>query len=203
MNLNDLQEAWNREEGGENELKLNLVALKEAHQPLESIRKNMKLELYVQLAAIGFLAFAPAYFGITGKLMMAYYSLYALMLAVSGYYFYRFYLFFKRMHNYNANAKDNLYELYYEIRLNIEMYKSLSYLIFPFALVIGGMIGYSFNMNENPRDTILINENDGIILPVLAIIITLFLIAATNWWVNYFYGKHAKRIRKILDDLKE
>jgi HD superfamily phosphodiesterase len=40
-------------------------------------------------------------------------------------------------------------------------------------------------------------------MPIDGIQRVMDLIAATNWWVNYFYGKHAKRIRKILDDLKE
>jgi hypothetical protein len=203
MNFNDIQEAWNREEGGENELKLNLTALKEAHQPIDSIRKNMTTELYIQLAAIALLAYAPFYYGISGKLLMAYFTLYGLLVTVSGYYFYRFYLFFKKMHNYNANAKDSLYELYYEIRLHCEMYKSLSYLLFPFFLVIGGIIGYTTRTKELPEEPLFTGDMDWIILSVLSIFFTMMIIAATNWWVNHFYGKHAKRIRKILDELKE
>jgi len=203
MNFNEIQEAWNREDGGGGQINLNLEPLKNAHQPLESIRKNMKNELYLQTFAIGILAFAPAYFNITGKLMMAYFTLYGLMFAVAGYYFYRFYLFFKKIHNYNANAKDSLYELYFEIRLHIEMYKSLTYLIFPFALVIGGMIGYTKKTKQLADEPLFIGDLDWLILSVMSIFFTLMIIAATNWWVNHFYGKHAKSIRKILDELKE
>lgn len=203
MNLNEFQEAWQKEDGGEKELTLKISALKQAHQPIDSIRKNMKNELYMQVVVIALLAYAPFYYGITGKLLMAYLTLYALLIAVSGYYFYRFYLFFKSMHNYNATAKDSLYELYYEIRLHCEMYKSLSYLLVPFLLVIGGIIGYSKNMRELPGETFFTGESDLLILPVMAIIGTLIIIVATNWWVNHFYGKHAKSIRKILDELKE
>jgi hypothetical protein len=203
MNLNDLQEAWNREEGGENELRLNLAGLKEAHQPIDAIRKNMKNELYLQLAVIALLAYAPFYYGISGKLLMAYFTLYGLLVTVSGYYFYRFTRFFGKLHNYNANAKDSLYELYYEIRLHCEMYKSLTYLLIPFLLVIGGIIGYTKKTKQLPEEPLFTGDLDWVILSVLSIFFTLMIIAATNWWVNHFYGKHAKSIRKILDELKE
>jgi hypothetical protein len=26
---------------------------------------------------------------------------------------------------------------------------------------------------------------------------------ALEWWVQYFYGKYAKEIRKVIDELKE
>ena len=203
MNLHEFQEAWNKDDGGEGHISINLEPLKNAHQPLESIRKNMKNELYLQSFAIGILAFAPPYFGISGKLLMAYFTLYGLMVAMAGYYFYKFFLFFKKMHDYTANAKDSLYELYYEIRLNIEMYKSLTYLLFPMALMIGGMISYSGRNNGIQQEPILQDENDWLLLLIIAITTTLLIIGITNLWVNYYYGKHAKKIRGILDELKE
>jgi hypothetical protein len=202
-NFDEFQQAWKKENTEESEINLQLSTLNNANQPLENIRKNMKLELYLQLAAIGIIGVAPMHYGISGALMVAYYTVYALMIAVSGHYFYRFYLFFKKMHNYHASTRDSLFELYYEIRLHLEMYKSSSYLIFPFALVIGAMIWYRKNFQGEPNKAIFIHETDWMILPVLAIAITLFIIAATNWWVNHFYGKHAERIRKIINDLKE
>jgi hypothetical protein len=203
MNFNDIQEAWNREEREENELKLNLAALKEAHQPIDSLRKNMRNELYMQVAAIIFFAFAPFYYGITGKLLMAYFTFYGLLVAVSGAYFYRFFLFFRKIHHYNASAKDNLYELYYEIRLHCEMYKSLTYLLLPFALVMRGIIGYTSRLKKFPDEPMFTGDTDWLIFSVLSLVITLIYISFTNLWVNHFYGKHAKSIRKILDELKE
>ena len=203
MNFNDIQEAWNREGGSGNELSLNKTLQNDVHQPIDSLRRNMKREMYLQIAAIGLLAYAPFYYGIGGKLLMAYFALYGLLGAVAGYYFYRFFRFFSAMHNYNTNVKESLYELYYEIRLHCEMYKSLTYLLIPFALLIGGIIGYTKRSKKIPEEPFFTGDLDWVIFSVTAVFVTLVIIGVTNWWVNHYYGKHAKRIRKILDDLKE
>jgi hypothetical protein len=83
------------------------------------------------------------------------------------------------------------------------MYKSLTYLVIPFALLIGGIIGYTRRTTQMPEEPFFTGDLDWIIFSAMSIIFTLLIIAATNWWVNHFYGKHAKRIRKILDELKE
>ena len=42
-----------------------------------------------------------------------------------------------------------------------------------------------------------------IILFVLIAFCILFMGIALEWWVKYFYGKYAKEIKKVLEELKE
>ncbi|GAB2676728.1 hypothetical protein GCM10027036_33110 [Flavihumibacter cheonanensis] len=202
MNLDELQKAWGKEGSDSEPLKLVLEKLNKAHQPLDRIRSNMRKELIYQSIAILIMGFWPIYFKFNQQFSIAYYSIYALLIMVSVYYFLRFYRFFKESHQYTGNSKDNLYELYYEIRLNMEAYKSFSFLLVPFAMIAALLIVFSRRLVKYP-DKQLMDASDWIVIPVVLILMTVFIIWATNWWVEKYYGKHAKQIRKLLDELKE
>ncbi|MBL7767951.1 MAG: hypothetical protein JNK20_03210 [Flavipsychrobacter sp.] len=202
MNLDELQQAWGKEGSDSEPLNLVFEKLKKAHQPLDRIRINMKNELFYQSFAILLMGFWPIYFKFNQHFSIAYYSIYALLLMVSAYYFLRFYRFFKESHLYTGNSKDNLYELYYEIRLNMEAYKSFSFLLVPFAMIAALLIVFNRRLLKYP-DKQLMEAGDWIVIPVVLVLMTVFIIWATNWWVEKYYGKHAKQIRKLLDELKE
>jgi amino acid transporter len=202
MNLDELQKAWGKEGSDSEPLKLVLEKLKKAHQPLDRIRSNMRKELIYQSIAILIMGFWPIYFKFNQQFSIAYYSIYALLIIVSVYYFLRFYRFFKESHQYTGNSKDNLYELYYEIRLNMEAYKSFSFLLVPFAMIAALLIVFSRRLVKYP-DKQLMDASDWIVIPVVLVLMTVFIIWATNWWVEKYYGKHAKQIRNLLDELKE
>ncbi|KYP14148.1 hypothetical protein [Flavihumibacter sp. CACIAM 22H1] len=202
MNLEELQEAWKKEGEGSQPLKTSLETLKRAHQPIDKIRFNMKKELFFQSFAIILMGFWPIQFKFNQQFSMAYYGIYSLLVVVSIYYFYRFYGFFKTMHNYSGNSKDSLYELYYEIRLNMEAYKSFSFLLVPFAMIAALLIVFNARLLKQPQQPLL-TDADWIVLPIVLVGMTLFVIWATTWWVDHFYGKHARQIRQLLDELRE
>lgn len=202
MNLDELQEAWKQEGKDSDPLHTELDKLKQVNQPLDRIRFNMKKELIVQSFAIVLMGFWPIQFRFNQQFSMAYYCIYFLLLMVSLYYFYRFYCFFKMMHNYSGNSKDSLYELYYEIRINMEAYKSFSFLLVPFAMIAALLIVFNSRMLKYPEKPLL-TDADWIFIPIVMVCMTAFIIWATNWWVEHFYGKHAKQIRKLIEELKE
>lgn len=204
MNFNDIQEAW--KSGGEDEknLVLSSTALKKASQPIDRVRKNMKGEFFYQIAGILILGALPFWYNFSVNAFFAYYSIYGLMVIISFYYFYRFYCFFQSMENYAVNTKERLYEIYYELRLHIEMYKSFSFLLIPFLFFVLGIIGFEIRMNKNPIDSgEIFIDNDWILALVIMVFVTVFFIAIVQWWANYFYGKYAKMIRGILDEIIE
>jgi hypothetical protein len=203
MNFNEFQDAWKNDEGNQEALSFRYETVKKANQPIDSIRRNMKNELYYQLGGILIIALLPLFYKIPGMGLITYYALFTLLLIISFYYFSRFYQLFKKMHNYNLNVKDNLYELYYETRLHIEMYKSFSFLLLPFIIFITGIIIYAERLQKINSGLEGWDGSEVVFFLTYAIIITLIMVLVTNWWVNRFYGKYAKRIRKILDELKD
>lgn len=203
MNFNEIQDAWDNTKGQEEDLNLLDLSLKNANQPIDSIRRNMKNELYYQLAAIIMIALFPIYFKISGTALILFYTIFALLLVISFYYFYRFYLLFRSMHNYTANLRENLQELYFEIRLHLEMYKSFSFLLLPFVIFLMGIIVFAKKRTEAQPVPRMEDGADWLFYPIIGVVMTIIVIGLTNWWVTYFYGKYADQIRKILDELKE
>jgi hypothetical protein len=96
-----------------------------------------------------------------------------------------------------------LYEIYTDIRINMELYKTFSFALIPFLILF--LLGSTFY--NNPKTTELLNGNleTKVLVIVMTIVIfcILFMAIAAEWWVHKFYGKYAKEIRKVLDELKE
>lgn len=205
MDFNNLQSAWNNDKSENVVLPTNLEKLHSANTPLDKIRKNLKKEFAYQLLSIVLLGFIPMLYKFTPLVTTAFYGLFALFLVICGYFLAKLFLFYKRLNVANTNTKDNLYDTYFDIRLNMEMYKSFTYSVMPFALAFGVMIVLK-DHSQLITDVILNKKSgDAIIAGLFGMFIGVMISAAfiTEWWVNHFYGKYAKEIRKVLDELKE
>lgn len=205
MDFNDIQSVWNNDQNNEIRVPTNFEKLQHANLPLDKIRKNLKNEFIYQMLAIVVLAFIPFFYKFSHLVSTAFYGLYALFLVICVYFLVKLFLFYKRLNKANTNTKDNLYDTYFDIRLNMELYKSFTYSIVPFALVFASMIIFKDHSQEIV-DVILNKKSGDFILGGLFGMFVGIMISVgflTEWWVNYFYGKYAKEIRKIIDELKE
>jgi hypothetical protein len=201
MDFNDIQNAWNNDTNDEVKLPTHLEKIKTANTPLDKIKKSMRKEFIYQTIAILFAGFAPIVYKFPESTIKPYYLLFTLFLAVSIYYLVKFYLFYKRLSKTTFNTKDNLYETYFELKLHIEMYKSFSFSLIPFLILF--LLGFIFHLAPD-----IINEgmeSKKFLIPAFIIITfsVLFMGVVTEWWVNYFYGKDIKEIRKVINELKE
>ncbi|SHI36067.1 hypothetical protein [Flavobacterium terrae] len=205
MDFDDIQKAWNNDHNNEIKLPNNLEKLQSANMPLDKIRKNLKNEFIYQVLAIVFIGCIPFLYNFTDLLATAFYGLFALFLVICAYFLVKLFWFYKRLNTPNTSTKDNLYDTYFDIRLNMELYKSFTYSIVPFALAFAAMIILKDHSQEIV-DVILNKKSGDFILGGLFGMFVGVMISVgfmTEWWVNYFYGKYAKEIRKIIDKLKE
>jgi hypothetical protein len=203
MNIENFKDAWNSQAGENIILPKTINQLKAAGQPLDKIKKNMKHELFSQLLGIILLGIFPQLLKITKELYLLYYALYALMLLVCGYYLVKFFFFFKQVDATVLSSKENLYELYYEIRLKIEMYKSFAYLLAPFSIIFSAILIFGLEKNKLFEKLRNITNMDMLLCFVLFATIIVVVTLITNWWLNHFYGKYVRQIRNILDELRE
>lgn len=203
MDFNDIQKAWNNDQEEQVELPTNLEKLQSANTPLDKIRKNLKNELISQLLAVVFIGFIPMYSRFPEKLVVVYYLLYAVMVAVIFYYLGKLFFFYKRINQATLNTKDSLYETYLDIRINMELYKTFNFALTPFVIIY--ILGSVFYNEPKTFQFIEGNLDTGIIIAVLITLIfsILSIAVVAEYWVHYFYGKYAKEIRKILNELKE
>lgn len=200
MDFNDIQSAWNNDKSENVVLPTNLEKLQSANLPLDKIRKNLKKEFIYQILAIIFIGFVPFIYKFPANAVAPFYLLFSIFVAVGVYYLVKLYLFYKRLNKTTLNTKDSLYETYFDIRLNMELYKTFGFALTPFVILF--LIGFLYF--QLPKTSNLFTSNSHLVSLFLGVIFTiLFMGISLEWWVHHFYGKYAKELRKVLDELKE
>lgn len=203
MDFNDIQSAWKNENTEKVSLPSNIEKMQTANMPIDKVRKNLRFELIMQtIAMIGF-GFFPLYSKFPVNMVAPFYLIYAIMVAISIYYLGKLFVFHNRLNKTILNTKDSLYETYFDIRLNMELYKTFTFALLPFFILYA--VGYIFH--KVPKFTQLINgeiEQSNLAIVLVIIIVAILSIGFfTELWVQSLYGKYAKQIKKVLDELKE
>lgn len=203
MDFNDIENAWKNDTNENVKLPTNLEKLKAANTPLDKIRKNLKNEFFYQIISIVFIGFVPNIYGFSEKMFVPFYLLFSIFVAVTIYYLTKLYLFYKRLNNVTLNTKDSLYETYFDIRLNMELYKTFGFALTPFVVIFS--IGILYFKISQTEEIVLSNLQNSHLVALFAAVAfcILFMGLGLEWWVRYFYGKYAKEIRKVIDELKE
>jgi hypothetical protein len=203
MDFNDIQNAWKNEQTENVVLPDNLEKIQSVNTPLDKIKYNLKNEFIYQVISIVLMGFIPLLFNFPQKGIVLFYLLYSLFTAVSIYYLVKLYFFYKRLGSIELKTKDSLYETYFDIRLNMELYKTFGFALTPFLILF--LIGlFYFQLSKIPdffANEITNYQLTGLVSVVLFSM--LFMGIALEWWVHKFYGKYAKEIKKVIDELKE
>lgn len=202
MNFDELKSKWDKEKRDDVHIPQDMTKLRMAQHPLDKFKRNMRNEFYVQNVAILFLATLPYVFNLQNNFHYLYFILYAMLVLISAFYMCRFYRFYNSMQDYSTNTKDGLLRLYYELRLNMERYKSFSFSLLPFAISFLGLYFYD-QLLAGGNSLESLSDYNLLLIMVFVAILTLFFMLITNWWINSFYGKYTNQIRNILDELKE
>ena len=204
MDFNDIHNAWNNEKTENVVLPDNLEKIQSANTPLDKIKKNLKMEFFHQSISIVIVGFIPLIYDFPQQGIMLFYLLYSFFVAICVYYLAKLYFFYKRLGAITLKTKDSLYETYFDIRLNMELYKTWGFALTPFMIM--GTIGLLYNDLSKKIPGFLTSGVTNYQLGVLFGIVVfsmLFMGVALEWWVHKFYGKYAKEIKKVIDELKD
>lgn len=201
MNFDQLKEQWNKEDSDVN-IPDTIQQLKESKHPIEKIQKNMKREFPMQILAIILIAFFPLQFKFPSSQYIIYYISYTMMVVISSYYLLGFYKFYKQTELYTGNTKNSLWKIYHELRLNMERYQSFGFLLLPHFLVTIGLAIYNMMEKHGKSLTELTSsQQQGLIIAVL--LGTLGVITSIVLWTKYVYGRQAKQLEDILNQMDE
>ncbi|WET00816.1 hypothetical protein [Flavobacterium sp. YJ01] len=203
MDFNDIQNAWNNEKNENVVLPDNLEKINSANTPLDKIRKNLKNELIMQSVAVFLMGLTPYAYAFPTKWIVPFYLMFSIFVAVCVYYLIKLYIFYKRLNNITLKTKDSLYETYFDVKLNMELYKTFGFALTPFIVLF--LLGFLYHEFSKAPNFQLAEFTNGQLISVFAVVTfsILFMGLALEWWVQYFYGKYAKEIRKVIDELKE
>lgn len=206
MNFDDIKNAWNDDQENEKvQIPASIDQLKSAQLPVEKLRKAMRSEMYVQLLSLLLIGLVPQMIYLNPVFVVPYYSLYIAMLVVSAYYFFKLSVFYKNSGAVTLTTKESLYELYYEGRLSVEMYKSYTYVLCPFGLIMGALLIMSHRSGTltNLYDLAMANEKIALILSSIIVTGVVSVIFFTEYWVRVSYGKYIRQIKSVLNEIKE
>ena len=190
MDFNDIQSAWNSENTKNVVVPTQLEKVQKANTPLDKIKKNLKNELIYQIVAIVVIGLAPFLYGFPEQAITPFYLLFSLFVAVCAYYLTKLFVFYKRLNKTALNTKDNLYETYFDIRLNMELYKTFTFALTPFVILF--LVGVLYFTLPNGA-TFFTDSTNSITLFLSVLFSMLFMGIALEWWVHFFYGKYANR----------
>jgi hypothetical protein len=201
MNFDELQSAWHSDKGNDIVVPDSVTKLRSVATPVQRIRKNMRIEFVVMLClVIGIPFFRTAYEEQLAA--MPFYALYIALIILTIFYYIKFYLFYKRLDAATLTSKDSLYEVYYDIKLNIEMYRSFNYSIIPLMLLYQVMVILSLP----PIKAAAFASRQAYFITVFSVVflfVVVIAIALVELWIKYFYGNYLQQVRKVLEELKE
>ncbi|MBP2618295.1 hypothetical protein [Chryseobacterium jejuense] len=201
MNFDQLKEQWNNEDNNVH-IPDTIEQLKESKHPIEKIQKSMKKEFPMQVFAIILLAFFPQILNFPISQYVIYYTSYVMLVAISSYYSFGFYKFYKQTELYTGNTKNSLWKIYHELKLNMERYQSFGFLLLPHFMITLGLEFYKVlakkgmtfeNVTNSYQHTLIISVLIGTIAMILNIVL----------WTKYIYGRHAKQLENILNEMEE
>lgn len=200
MNFDQIKNEWGNTDSGSAEISENMLKITEARTPVDNIRKKMKNEFFVQLLSLIVMAFAPKIFGFSAELKAIYILFYAITCGFTTYYFFKFYTFYKHSYDLSLDSRKNLLWFYYEMKLNVELYKALTYII--------GFITFSFCatalfMIKGAVLTQLLEKISMTYIVLNAFIAILIIGIITELWAKFYYGKYLKQIKTIVDSIDE
>jgi len=206
MNFDKLQEQWNQE-NNEVSLPQNLDKIKEAHNPIDKVRRNMKFDLISQAVLTVLIGFVP-YIKRNEwdfKSISIFALFYVLMVGFMLYYTLKFYRFYKQSYNLSYDSRKNLMWFAYELRLFIELYRALTFIMMFLGMALGLYFGMHFNTTG--QDIFHLKDADflklfGVLFLMVAFLLGL-VVLFMEFVINHYYGKYYKKIKKILNQLDE
>jgi len=200
MNFDELKKNWNNIE--EPDLDIQIPNNNQSKHPLEKLQRSMKQEGILQVLSIIFLGFVPPIMGIAKDFYMLYYIAYAMLFIISSYYLSTFYRFYKQVNLFSNATKGSLLRIYYELRLAMERYQSFGFLLLPFVFVWLG-IYLQDRLLQKGKSIISLSQETQVYIGIGIGITTLLTIFSIVIWVKKIYGRYAKELERIIDNLEE
>jgi hypothetical protein len=204
MNFDNLKDAWANDKTDDSHLPLRHVPVGKTSSAISRIRKNMKREFILQIAAF-ILLILPLLGPSKNALSVFMVSIAIFLLFIQTvYYFFRFYLFYKATGRYDLSIKKSIYKIIYELELNIEIYKTFNYCAMTLLILI--IIGVSTDLTTFFQQKLA----DGSILK-LTFLLFIFLVLVVSQIITFFllklhirmrYGRYLAELKRLMEDLE-
>ena len=188
MDLENLKQVWDKEKI-ESVPEISLEKQKEIHTPLEMIRKNMRTEFWTSIVFFLLWAVSSPFSGMDIKHTYLLVILILTAFVIIGYYYLKFYTFYKKLNTQNLNTYHNILDLRYELVLNSELYKSFYIASIPFIL------GFYYASYVDNKDFNLS------FFSIISLSFCVLIYFIGKYWLYENYGKYIQQISKIIAEI--
>ena len=188
MDLENLKQVWDKEKI-ESIPEISLEKQKEIHTPLEIIRKNMRAEFWISVVSFSLWAMMLPFMGKNTEQTYLLVILVFIALTITGYYYLKFYIFYKKLNTKNLNTYHNILDLRYELVLNSELYKSFYIVFIPIGLCLYTIL-YLHDKETNLT-----------IFAIKSLIFGVVFYFGGKYWLYENYGKYIQKISKIVSEI--
>jgi len=188
MDLENLKQVWDKEKI-ESVPEISLEKQKEIHTPLEMIRKNMRAEFWISVVSFSLWAIMLPLMGKNTEQTYLLVILVFIALTIIGYYYLKFYIFYKKLNTKNLNTYHNILDLRYELVLNSELYKSFYIVFIPIGLCLYTIL-YLHDKETNLT-----------IFAIKSLIFGVVFYFGGKYWLYENYGKYIQKISKIVAEI--
>ncbi len=192
MELDHMKKLWEAEKISSTP-EVSTEKQKVIHLPLEKIRKNMRKEFWLNL--ISMLLLIPLMSVFTENQFIRW-TLYFILLFIMLYYTFKFNNFYQKISSQQFDTYHALLDLNYDLKLNVELYKSYYVASVPFLM---GLFFILLEKHNFFNDENLIMHYAPFIL---FFAITALILGIGSLWLENKYGKYVKQIDKMVRDLK-
>lgn len=192
MELNNIKELWNKEEVSETP-EISTEQQSEIHNPLQKIRKNLWMEICLNIVVLIILIPLSKVFS---EDPLSRWTLMIIYFFIIGYFTLKFYEFYKKSVSLNINTLYHLQELKFELILLKELYKAYYVSSIPFFM---GVLFLFLQKNDFSKYPDLIMNYAPYIMFFCIVVFTL---ASGIYWFENYYGKYIKQIQNKIEDLK-
>ena len=188
MDLENLKQVWDKEKI-ESIPEISLEKQKEIHTPLEIIRKNMRAEFWISVVSFSLWAMMLPFMGKNTEQTYLLVILVFIALTITGYYYLKFYTFYKKLNTKSLNTYHNILDLRYELVLNSELYKSFYIVFIPIGLCLYTIL-YLHDKETNLT-----------IFAIKSLIFGVVFYFGGKYWLYENYGKYIQKISKIVSEV--
>ena len=217
MNFEELKSDWEKDSSGAVNVPATTSTLANSKQLIEKFREQLKKDFWGQVIGTLILGFYPQIFDnvlvaftifsnstiiFPKEFYPYYYVQYFIMVVIEVYFIVRFNTFYQYLNHQSVNTQENLYEIYYEIKLKIETWRTWCIALIPYYLVLVILSWLSFKVVNGKNISEILNENV-ITLSSIIVIVFVAMFWMTEGTIKLNYTKHLTHLKSLLDELKE
>lgn len=207
MELEQLKNIWTNETGPQDKKNADLLSFlnKPSNSPIAKMKRNLRFEL-IAVIVLYSLSIVYYFFAFEGRMIeLSWFMMLIGLLFVV--YYYRKNKLLNNMQCVACRVKSNLELQLGTLEKYVRFYLLAGNLLFPLSMLIVGYVAFFLYPERLQTPKTLFNsppmQSLAIKYLVVTVILSIVIAFVNKWYVNRLYGRHVKKLKQILSEMKD